>query len=159
MQALESRVLIKKPARRVWKSLASPNFCRTLTDSFWRFGRNLQYQIGGVGEGDRLQRGTHIKVTTGWGRPWLDWIVSDCVPNAFLVMRAEKPGRFEGYHMVVRAEIEPLDDEKCTVTLKLFVLFLNRALEIASLALPLGFLYRMCLDAALRKSKASIERS
>lgn len=159
MRALESHLLVKKPARRVWKSVSSPNFCRTLTDSFWRFGRNLQYQIGGAGDGERLQAGTRVKVTTGWNRPWIDWVVSECVPNESLVLRAEKPGWLDGYHMVVRAEIEPIDDEKCTLNLKLFVLFLNRGLEIASLFFPLGFLYRMCLNTALRKTKSSLERS
>jgi hypothetical protein len=159
VRALESRILVKKPTRRVWKSVASLGFCRTLTDSFWRFGRNLRYAPVRVLEDERLQKGSVVKVTTGWDRPWIDWIVSEAVPNEILVLRAEKNGWLDGYHMVIRAEIEPIDDEKCTLNLKLFVLFLNRGLEIASLFFPLAFLYRMCLNSALKKTKRAIERS
>ncbi|PCI32646.1 MAG: hypothetical protein COB53_12455 [Elusimicrobia bacterium] len=106
-----------------------------------------------------LESGTRVTVTTGFNRPWIDWVVSDCVPGEFIVLRAERTGWLDGYHMVVRSDLETLDDEKCHLKVKLYVMFLNRGLEIASLFLPFGFLYSMCINSAIKKTKNSIERT
>ncbi len=165
MRAIETGILVKKPTKRVWKSLASLGYCRTLTDSFWRFGRNLKYSLEHPNDGpapkdaETLTPGTRVAVTTGFNRPWIDWIVSECVPGELLVLRAERAGWLDGYHMVIRSELEVIDDEKSRINIKLFVMFLNRGLELASLLLPLTFLYRMCIVSALKKTKKSIERS
>ena len=165
MRAIEADILVKKPTKRVWKSLASLGYCRTLTDSFWRFGRNLKYSVThpkGVAppkDAETLTPGTHIAVTTGFSRPWIDWVVSESVKEEVLVLRAERPGWLDGYVMVIRSELEVIDDEKCRLNVKLFVIFLNRGLELASLFLPLTFLYRMCIVSAIKKTKNAIERT
>lgn len=164
VRAIETGILIKKPSRRVWKGVSSLSFCRTLTDSFWRFGRNLRYDLihpEGVDpseDAETLILGSRVAVTTGFNRPWIDWTATASVPGELLVLRAERPGWLDGYHMVVRCELEVIDDEKCRLNIKLYVMFLNRGLELASLLLPLAFLYRMCITAALNKTKKTIER-
>ena len=159
MRGISQETIIRRDVSEVWDHVSRLSFCRRFTESFFTGGRKLDYQVIRPedaltrGPDDTLAvlyRGTQIKVATNKGKPWITWHVTEMTPpRAFALQASDTESWLGSYFAVIRLELSDLGEGKTRVNARLTLLFLNRALEVASLLLPAGLLYgwslrRMC---------------
>jgi hypothetical protein len=155
MRKVESSVVVRQAPRDVWARLSRPEAWQHLTEAF--AGRTNAYRYVVVGDPRGvLGVGSDVDVQTPKGKPIMRWRVSEWAPPSSLELSVNEAERMlTPFHMLLRFQLEELDDDATRLTASLVIVYMNRLLEILSLVLPVGFMYSRGLNRALASFKAS----
>lgn len=148
MRGVSVSATFKRPVRAVWTEASDPGRWGRLVEAFAGYGLRFTAAVTG-GPADPPGEGTAVAVTKAGGRAVLDGRMVWWDPLRGFTVTAQAPGWFTGYHGTFTVKLSELDDELTSAELSMRVVFLNRFVELASLLLPVGFLYRRRLGKVL----------
>lgn len=148
MRGVSASTMFKKPVREVWTGASDPGRWGTLVEAFAGYGLKFKAAVTG-GPSDPCGEGTTVEVSKAGGRPVLKGRMVWWDPLRGFTVTAHAPGWFSGYHGTFTVKLSELDDALTSAEISMRVVFLNRFVELASLLLPVGFLYKRRLAKVL----------
>jgi len=155
MRKVEGSIVIHQGTRDLWARISRPECWQQLTEAF--SGRPGAYRYIPVGDASGVVGvGSEVDVQTPKGRPIMRWRVSEWAPPQSLELSVNESQRMlTPFHMLLRFQLEELDDDTTRLTMSLVIIYMNRLLEIMSLVLPVGFMYSRGVRRALTSLKGS----
>lgn len=153
MRRIEASLLIKKRIREVWRQTSSLQNWQDFSEQFAGGGFRFRFSVV-EGPRDPMAEGTRIAVTDPNGHPLMKCKLSQWDPPRRFEMTASHHGFLTGYRLLISFSLSELDDELTRAELALVAMFANRAVELLSLLLPVGFLYRRRLERVLLRLRA-----
>lgn len=157
MRKVDAALMIRKPAREVWRVVSEVPNWEAFSETFAGYAFKFRYAVTS-GPKDPPAAGTAVAVTDAKGRPIMDCRVTMWdAPRRFEITAERPPGWLKGYHMLISVNLSELDDDLTNCELSFIVMFRSRIVELASLFMPVRFLYRRRLLAVLAQIRASVQ--
>ena len=148
MRGVSVSTTIRKPVRAVWTAASAPSGWARLIEAFAGYGMRFDAAVVD-GPKDPAGEGTVVEVRKAGGRPVLKGRMVWWDPLRGFTATAHAGGWFTGYHGTFTVKVSELDDALTSAEIAMRVVFLNRFVELASLLMPVGFLYRRRLAKVL----------
>ncbi|TBR24920.1 SRPBCC family protein [bacterium] len=150
MRGVSVSSTFRRPVRAVWTEASDPGRWGSFVEAFAGYGMRFNAAVTG-GPKDPPAEGTQVAISKSGGSAVLDGRLVWWDPLRGFTVTAHAKGWFTGYHGTFTVKLSELDDDLTSAELSMRVVFLNRFVELASLLMPVGFLYRRRLDKVLAK--------
>ncbi|MBI5595737.1 MAG: SRPBCC family protein [Elusimicrobia bacterium] len=148
VQGLSASSTVKDPVRAVWTRASDTKAWASFIGAF--AGYNLRFRSEILsGPSDPPGMGTELAISRLTGPPVIRCRVAWWDPLKGFTVTAQAGGWLTGYHGTFTLRMSELDDSLTSVDLSMKFVFLNRFVELASLLLPVGALYRRRLQKVL----------
>lgn len=152
MRGVNVSTTYKRSVRAVWTDVSDPARWGPLVEAFAGYGLRFTSAVT-AGPKDPAGEGTAVAISKAGGRQVLDGRLVWWDPLRGFTVTAQAPGWFSGYHGTFTLKLSELDDTLTSAELSMRVIFLNRFVELTSLLMPVGFLYKRRLSKVLAKLK------
>lgn len=152
MRSIQAQAVLHRGIDETWRIVSRPDVWRELSETFAGWGTRFRYVADGS-----LGPGSEVQVTTPGGDPVMRWKVSAWTPpTGFELTSTEEERRLSPFHMLLSFKLEALDTDKTEITVSMVIIFLDKTLELASLVLPVRFIYSMRLKRAVLRLRRSL---
>ncbi|MDE2293175.1 MAG: SRPBCC family protein [Elusimicrobia bacterium] len=142
----------KRPVRAVWTEASDPGRWSGFAEALSGGRRGFVCRIV-EGPSDPPGNGTEIEVSRAGGAPLLRCRVAWWDPLRGFTVTARSEGWLTGSHGTFTLRLSELDESLTSLDLSMQFVFLNRLVELSSLLLPVGFMYRRRLLRVLQLLK------
>lgn len=148
MRGLSASLNAKRPVRAVWTDASNPARWGSYVEAFAGWGLKFRSEVVG-GPADPPGVGTQVALSKQGGPPIIRCRVGWWDPLRGMTVMVQSGGWITGYHGTFTIRLSELDEELTSLELSMQVVFLNRMVELTSLLMPSGMLYRKRLAKVL----------
>lgn len=148
MRGISESAIIKRPLREIWDSASDPARWSTLAQDLG--GRTFSCRV--EAPGGRPAIGSEVVIVRANGREEARGRITRWEPPNCLAITLQHAGWMTAYHGTLTIRLSELDDELTSAELAVSFVLMNRMVEVLSLLLPVGPLYRR----AARKTLARL---
>ena len=148
MRGVTVSTTLKRPVRAVWTEASDLSHWGNFVDAFAGYGMRFNASVT-EGPSNPPAEGTKVAVAKVGGRAVFNGRLVWYDPLRGFTVTAHSDGWFTGYHGTFTMKLSELDDNLTSAELAMRVVFLNRLVELASLLMPVGFLYKRRLTKVL----------
>ncbi|MBI5244971.1 MAG: SRPBCC family protein [Elusimicrobia bacterium] len=157
MRCVEASIFVPSGPMPVWERIASADFCEAAVRALGGPGR-LKREVSNSDDGKSLKVGTEIAFQKTNGRPWMRWRVEEFLPGKRLTLAASDHSLgLSSYDVTLEFRLESEEDcDRTKVMASLYVLLKNGVMELATLVLPVRWLYARGLRKLLSRLRADL---
>ena len=148
VQGITSSATARNPVRAVWTRASDPKAWASFVEAFAGYGLKFRSEVV-AGPSDPPGMGTELTISRMSGPPVVRCRVAWWDPLRGFTVTAQAGGWLTAYHGTFTLRMSELDDSLTSLELSMKFVFLNRFVELASLLLPVGALYRRRLQKVL----------
>lgn len=148
VQGLSSSSTAKKPVRAVWTRASDVKSWASFAEAFAGYGLKFRTEVV-AGPSDPPGIGTELTLSRMSGPPAVRCRIAWWDPMRGFTVTAQAGGWLTAYHGTFTLRLSELDESLTSLELSMKFVFLNRFVELASLLLPVGALYRRRLHKVL----------
>ncbi len=148
MRGLSATANAKRPVREVWTEASDPKRWGGFVEAFAGWGLKFRSEVVG-GPADPPGVGTQVALSKVAGPPVIRCRVGWWDPLRGMTVMVQSGGWLTGYHGTFTIKLSELDDSLTSLELSMQVVFLNRLVELTSLLMPSGMLYKRRLAKVL----------
>lgn len=141
MRGVSASSRAKRPVRAVWTDASDPKRWGTFVEAFAGWGLKFHAEVVG-GPSDPPGVGTQVALSKLGGPPMIRCRVGWWDPLRGMTVMVQSGGWLTGYHGTFTIRVSELDDQLTSLEMSMQVVFLNRLVELTSLLMPAGMLYR-----------------
>ncbi|MFA6029179.1 MAG: hypothetical protein WC969_04920 [Elusimicrobiota bacterium] len=157
MRPVKTEVLLSQSPAELWKRLARPEFCLTLSHALRACRGGASVKLHGAGSPPAFAAGARVAVLDArGGRESFSWDIRTCEPpyRLELAVRKEK-GFFDAGEFICSLELLEAPAKGTRVQAEVFAVMFRAPLELLSLLVPVRWLYARAVRKAVKQASRS----